>query len=157
MQFLVFEKWFVVFEKLTSAIYSKIAREIMWLPVHNMHTIISVMLLINFRGNSHALFTITSLVGNDKLDMWSFKISIIIHSQRVQKASIILNFKSLYSQFHVFALFGINWHALGQSECSNYRAHIIRIKYWFVQSEIHLPFSRRLVQRETYISKLWTD
>ena len=52
--------------------------------------------------------------------MWSSQICIIICYQQVQKASIISNFKSLHSQFHIFALFGIKWHALSQSECRKY-------------------------------------
>ena len=110
-------------------IYSKIALEIMWLLVNNMHTIISVTLFLilffNFRANSRDLLIITSLVENEKLDMWSSKICIIIRSRRVKKASTISNFKSLHSQFHVFALFGINWHALSQSECRNYCMYTI--------------------------------
>lgn len=59
-----------------------------------MHTIISVKLFcFNFRD---ALITITSLVGDDKLDMISQN-CIIMRSQRGQISGS-------------FALFGINWH-----------------------------------------------
>ena len=102
-------------------IYSKIVWEIMWLLVNSMHTIISVTLFFFFLTmNWCALLTITSLVENYKLDMWSSQICIIICYQQVRKASIISNFKSLHSQFHIFALFGIKWHALSQSECRKY-------------------------------------
>lgn len=60
-----------------------------------VHTIISVKLFcFNFRD---ALITITSLVGDDKLDM-IFQNCIIMRSQRGQISGS-------------FALFGINWHA----------------------------------------------
>ena len=76
----------------------------------------------------------SSASANNNFIAWKWlasKIGIIIHSQRVQK-SIIFNFKSLHSQFQIFplnfkffALFGINCHALGQSESRNYSMYII--------------------------------
>ena len=53
--------------------------------------------------NSRALLTITSLVQDDKFDM-----HVIFQNLHNNSLSIIFNFKSLHSQFHVFALFEIN-------------------------------------------------
>ena len=73
-------------------IYSKLTREVMWLLVNDMHTIISVTLFFNFRDNSRALLTITSLVENNKLDMWSSK---ILHNKKDSGYSLLgLTWKS---------------------------------------------------------------
>ena len=72
--------------------------------------------------------------------MWSSIICIIIRSQQAQKANIS-NFKSLHS-----ISFGINWHALSQSERRNYCTHIIMLVihlsevHLFIEGFISLPF-----------------
>ena len=50
----------------------------MRLLVNNRHTIISVMLFLYFRDNSHALLIITALVENDKLDVGSSKNYVLV-------------------------------------------------------------------------------